>query len=489
MGFAAGEQLQVRKTAEPTDISVGDEVIIKLEFTNPFDKEVNIKIEDTNTFAGNGLDIQCLERKLPSDRFITLEYEPIVAYTAGNYSLAPAKITYTNPETGKEEEVASNELEIRVKENKSFHNPKQSSITTVYQCGGMSMRSTSYSSSSSMQQQQPTQQQQNIQQRVNEMQQKNQDMNSLKQHMEQQLRQQKETQEKMKEMIEKNKNFQQMQRNLEEQGYKFQQKEVNPESNGTGDFSYSYKKGNETARIRGRMEGGEMKRLEKHTSEELKEMQEKLEQNPEFQRMQNMLQEEGYSLKEGNLSPIQNNISRFNYQYLNPENQSANITGEIHVDGNITRIRVAREKKESNKLNPLWIPPLVVLLILLYFLIKRRRKRKPAPESPKKEKPIDFRKLALSMISEAEELYRKGKRKKAYTRVSEAIRLYFRYALKQKEELTDYEVVQLLKKKKHGKLGTTKECLNLCNLVKFAKYKPRDEDFDRIVKMAEEIVK
>jgi len=290
-------------------------------------------------------------------------------------------------------------------------------------------------------------------------------------------------------MIESNEDFQQMQKELEEQGYELQDKEINPESNGTGEFNYDYEKGDETAEISGRMEDGEMKELEKHTSEELKELQEKLEQNPEFRRMQEMLQEEGYQLREGNLSPIQNNLSKFNYQYSNSENRNANITGEIQVDGNITEIKIEREKKESDKLDPVWLPVLLVLLVILYFIVKKIRRKEPAPEPPKEKKPVDFRNLALRMINEAKGMYSRGEKREAYTKVSEAVRLYFRYALKQKEELTDYEVVQLLKKEKHKKLGTTRDCLNLCNLVKFAKYKPKDEDFNAIVKLAYNIVK
>jgi len=277
-----------------------------------------------------------------------------------------------------------------------------------------------------------------------------------------------------------------MQRELQQQGYRLQRKEISPESNGTGDFSYRYVRVNETARIQGRMESWEMKNLEKHTSEELRDLQRKLEQNPKFQRMQEKLLREGYRLKSGNLSQIHNNQSEFNYRYVNSENQSANITGRIQINGNVTKIKIVRENK-GDKIDPIWLLILIIMLVILFFIKKLRRKGespKPEPE----EETIDFRKIALEMIEEAESMYAKGKRKEAYTKVSEAVRLYFRYLLGQKEELTDYEVIQLLRRENHEKLGTTKECLNLCNLVKFAKYRPKDEDFDRIVELAYGIV-
>jgi len=481
-GMVCAEKLEVKKTVEPEEISVGDEVVINLEFTNPFNREIHVKIVDNNVFAGNGLNIQCLERILPAERSVALEYEPIVAYAAGNYTMDSARVTYTNPETGDEEEIDSNELDIEINE-KTVQGLQQSGITTIYQCGGMNMRTTS---SQQQQQQQSQQQPKDLQQRVNEMQQKNQDMNSLRQQMQQQMQEQRELEQQMQEMIEENENFQKMQKQLQEEGYKLQKREINPKSNGTGDFTYQYAKENEVAQIQGRMENGEMENLEKHSTEELRELQRKLEQNPEFQRMQERLQQEGYRLGSGNLSQIQNNQSEFNYHYVNSENRSANITGRIQVNGNITEIKIVKEENKNNRLDPIWLVLLIILIVILFFVTKKLKKKEISVEAEPEEEPIDFRKLALDMIREAKRMYSGGKKKGAYTKVSEAVRVYFKFLLNQKEELTDYEVVQLLKKTKHEKLGTTRECLNLCNLVKFAKYKPKDEDFERIVELAHE---
>ena len=74
----------------------------------------NVWIVDKNIFGNNGIDIQCLERMLPNQREITLAYDPITPYAPGSYTLEPAKVTYTNPETGKEETVESNALDITV---------------------------------------------------------------------------------------------------------------------------------------------------------------------------------------------------------------------------------------------------------------------------------------------------------------------------------------------------------------------------------------
>ena len=105
----------------------------------------NVWIVDKNIFGNNGIDIQCLERMLPNQREITLAYDPIKPYAPGSYTLEPAKVTYTNPETGKEETVESNALNITV--NGTAAQGQAQGITTIYECGGQSIRSTSYTSS------------------------------------------------------------------------------------------------------------------------------------------------------------------------------------------------------------------------------------------------------------------------------------------------------------------------------------------------------
>jgi len=150
----AAKTFDVRKVVENADnIKVGEEVAILLQFKNPFKQAIPLQIVDRNVFGNNGLDIKCLEYTLPANEESVIAYsEPIVPFKPGKYTLDAAKVTYTNPETGKHETVESNTLDIEVKANNSLPPGQQEQaqgITTIYQCNGTNIHSTSYSSSGS----------------------------------------------------------------------------------------------------------------------------------------------------------------------------------------------------------------------------------------------------------------------------------------------------------------------------------------------------
>ncbi len=203
---SAAKTLDVRKVVENADnIKVGDEVAILLQFKNPFKQAVHLQIVDRNVFGNNGLDIKCLEYTLPAKEESVLTYsEPIVPFKPGNYTLDAAKVTYTNPETGKCETVESNTLNLEVNANNTLPQGQQQGITTIYQCNGTNIRSTSYSSSGSSfniqiggssygseQQQSGGQQQESVEKRVTNNQ-INQNTGQLKKEMEKEMQQQKE---------------------------------------------------------------------------------------------------------------------------------------------------------------------------------------------------------------------------------------------------------------------------------------------------------
>jgi len=107
-----------------------------------------------------------------------------------------------------------------------------------------------------------------------------------------------------------------------------------------------------------------------------------------------------------------------------------------------------------------------------------------------KKKP-DYRKLAHDRIKKAVKSYNSGKKKEAYTMVSEAVRFYirFKYAPNE-EELTSTDALKVLRGCSVGDkyISESKRCFQLCDLVKFAKYKPNDKDFNKIVVIAKKLV-
>ncbi len=205
----AAKKLEVQKLVDygnNKEIKVGDEVTISLKFKNPFNREIPVRIVDRNVFGDNGLDIKCLEYTLPAKEESVLTYsEPIVPFKPGKYTLDAAKVTYTNPETGKRETVESNTLDLEVKANNTLPQRQAQGITTIYHCNGTNIHSTSYSSYGSSfniqigrsssygneQQQSGDQQQESVEKRVTNNQ-ISQNTGQLKKELEKEMQQQKE---------------------------------------------------------------------------------------------------------------------------------------------------------------------------------------------------------------------------------------------------------------------------------------------------------
>jgi len=145
---SAQPQLQVEKAVRESRVKAGGEVSIVLRFKNPFGVELPVRIVDSNMIGGSGLDIQCMEHRLPSTAESELAYESFRVFDTGNYTLPPAKVTYRNPVTGREETVSTGEVRVEVEGNRLLRQAGRE-LTTIYSCGTMSYRSSSFSTGGS----------------------------------------------------------------------------------------------------------------------------------------------------------------------------------------------------------------------------------------------------------------------------------------------------------------------------------------------------
>lgn len=495
-------QLSVEKILLNKDVDVGGTASIALNITNPYSQPVTVKIKDKSVLGGNGLDIQCFEASIPPGGG-TIRYEDITPFTEGEFTLEAAEITYQNPDSGKEESSRSNTLKVSVKESKDQTQTQRQGITTIYRCDNMNMQSTSYTSqggSSSFQvniggslsqqmddlfnQVQPK----SMQDRLNQMQQRmGQDTQALKQQMQNQMADQKQMEQAFQEAVEKSREFKGMQEELKKQGYEHAGNRMMPETENTGDFEYSYKKDNETDTIKGKMKDGKIKELTQWGSRQQKQLEESLMNNPDFQNLDQQLQSQGYQPKQGQISIPSQNKSEFTIQYEKKQNK-ANITGTINLNGTIEEIKI--QKEEDEKSNTWWlIILLLALLALAYYLWKKRKtKEEIVSDEPVFKPNVDYLTNARQMLEEAQRLFNGGEEVMAYAKVSEAVRYYFRHELNHPEDFTDNELIKKLEKKKHKSAKKAGECLNLCGLVKFAKYQTNKKDFQEIVELAKKIL-
>ena len=499
----AVNNLVVEKLIQNKGLKVGDDVTIILKFTNPYQKQFTIKIKDKNVFGNNGIDVQCLEYIIPLQKEVSVAYEPIKVYKSGKYNLEPAEITYTNPDTNKEESIKSNTLDVTVKDSNNRQG-EEHGITSIYRCGGISMQSTSYSSSGgsfnvqigNSNTQSGFDEEENNQQSspANRVQnnQLNQNANELKQQLAEQIEEQKRMEEQFQKNLADNRDFQSRHHDLLGEGYKINDTKLNPFSNNTGKFEISYSSDSEeTATLRGEMVNGTMKQLLSQTAEDRSEIIDKLADDKQFANYNKKLISEGFNQSLPLFNIVSQNLTKITLPYKNKKNIENKIIAD-YINDSIKNVAL-EEEKNTEKKNWQWlllIPLLMALAWLVYSMaVKIPMKQVYKSEAKKPEPEVDYLNEALNMLAESEKAFAGNKEKDAYEMVSQAIRFYFSYKLGIKKELNIAELMSALKKDRLGHLPYVEDCLNLCTMIEFAKYTAERKDFEHAVMIARSVIK
>ena len=135
---------------------------------------------------------------------------------------------------------------------------------------------------------------------------------------------------------------------------------------------------------------------------------------------------------------------------------------------------------------------IILIAILIYYFIKRRRagkslipKREKPPRPPHEIALEDLEKLVQSNLLE------KGKVKQFYSELSEIIRIYIEgrfYIIA--IEMTTMQLIDNMKQIdiESDIIELTSEFLESCDLVKFAKYIPTEEEDQKAIQQAYDIV-
>ena len=449
---AATKTLVVHKVVENADnIKVGDKVIVKLQFKNPFKQPIPLRIVDRNVIGNNGLDIRCLEYTLPAKEESVFAYsDPIVPFKPGKYTLDAAKITYTNPETGKRETVESNTLDIQVKANNSqrqLQGQQTQGITTIYQCNGTYIHSTSYSSSGGSF---------NIQ--------------------------------------------------IGSSTHSYGNKQPQSGSGGQQHQESIEKRitNNQIVQNGGKLKKELEKEMQQHKEQEERIWKE-LTKNPDFLKYDKQLRNAGFNQTSASFNLVSQNHTQVTIPYRNESTGAERRIKADYINGTIQNVTLEtvpeQNHKEEQRGSPWWLLLLIPLMgviatgwfIFDKYLKKARRKEiQPQPTiAVESAQSLDFDYVseARRIIKEAEQLFTDGREKDAYEKVSKAIRFYFSHKLGIKRELLNTELMNALK----GRTDTetyskVNKCLDLCGMVEFAKYRANREDFDKIVAMAKELI-
>ena len=231
------------------------------------------------------------------------------------------------------------------------------------------------------------------------------------------------------------------------------------------------------------MNAGKMESLGKQSTEDIKNLEQYIENNETFRQMNKTLSDKGYDLTGKNID-MESNISRFEYSYGDKQGRNATITGNVTNTGEIKDISL----KEPEMPFPYWILALLLVPLLgIYLYSKFRNNAKPV-EPVKETIYIDPKENALSMLEKSIGMFNNGMQREAYVEASHAVRFYFK-GISGMHELTSDEVIRSIRgSKDEGYVRDVRECFMLCDLVKFAKYEPNVEDFNRVVEYARRII-
>ncbi len=295
-----------------------------------------------------------------------------------------------------------------------------------------------------------------------------QDTQALKDQMQQEM----QDRQDLKEQIEQDKEFLDKAKDLLDQGYNNTDVQIDPDGNNSGDFNYEFTdpEGNK-AELEGKVEDGMVMDLSVKETKSLESLLKKIQENPEYQSYELELASVSFTQGQPTLSNLDNG-SRVTIPYLDQENKTAQIIVDFK-DEVIEDVKLERPRSYW------WLLSIPVILGLLALVLLRKK-----PEEVFEvieEKPLDHRKVSLEMLEAARSLFSNGEKKEAYAKVSEALRFYFTHQIGDKKELTNNELISLLRSKKK-RFVEVQKILNECAMVEFARFDA--EDFERVMKVA-----
>ena len=480
---------------------IGEQGIINIEFNNPYEEPIEGIMSYTITQETNQGGMQYSGTNSQSEPFTAPKNKETIILGVGS-SNNPITSTIDLSFSYENETVELKNIKVHFVEDqsqkKNEENKKESSKKNQQQEQAQQKQQEQQEQlqeqMEQMQQQmeqvfqnQPTQKQsaqQNTQDKLqnNQM---TQDSEALKEQMQRELIEKEEMKKAFQENLGNNNEFQKQHQELLDRGYELKSGNLDPDNQTSGNFELNYEKQGETASIKGKMENNQIKDIQKTSSEDMKKAMQTLEKDPRFQKHQ-------MNLVKNQFSPLtpkieqQGNTTTVKIPYENKNNETATISAKIE-NGKIEEVKLEQSKKQRWWL---WLLTITLLGTTGYLAYKKyiKKKQEGIEKNKIQEKPIDYKKEAKKILELAKQLFENKKEKDAYGKAAESIRFYYSHKLNLKTELTNTDLIRLLKNHKI-EYEQTQKCLNLCGLVEFAKYIANKNDFDEITQLAENIIK
>ncbi|KAF6248097.1 hypothetical protein C6990_01265 [Nitrosopumilus sp. b3] len=471
---------------------IGENAVIPLEIQNNFNQQISGMLQYTITQQIRQANTQFSSSNTQASMFTVNEGTQIVSLDFGT-STSPAILSVNLNfiyNDGNQMNVSFDPITIHFVTDESQKNNVQNKMQSSSQQGASAQNNPS-STQQSLQQKldqimnQPSPIAQDPQQRLQNNQ-LAQDSNALKKEIQEQLQEENSLKKTFENQLASAKDFQKSHHELLKQGYNVTGGNLNPSSDSTGDFEVNYQnEQGKWAKIEGSMINGTITKIQKQTQEEQEGLLAKLRADPTFQDYENQLIQDTFV--EQNLEFIfDQNMTSISLVYKNDETQTATIVADFKND-ELVNIQLEKPWKDYSHLYPLLI--LVPAGIIAYFLYEKLKIKKKIPSKPpisKESKKFDYVLESNNLLIEAKDNFNKKQYKDAYGKVSQAIRLFLSYELKLNKEITNEDLISHLENSVYP-ISDIRYCFQLSSLVEFAKLDATDEDFNKMISIAQQL--
>lgn len=272
---------------------------------------------------------------------------------------------------------------------------------------------------------------------------------------------------------------------LSADGFTRQSLSSNPSSGSSGSFSMEYRNAaGESVSVSGSMENGNIPSV-KERSKAPVNVTAPLASNATFRAMEQQLQERGY---QRNSTALELSLSgaMVNLTFQGPQGKQAFINATTS-NGNVTQLSLETEKEGPFDYLPI-VAGLVIGAVALVAarVLYRKHRNRPLParlavtSKDLYEEPFNHRKAARDLLAQAESAYGKGQPSDACGLAGQALRLFLSCENGVRRELTNAELVALLRTKGRD-TRAVEDVLSQCADVEFARGVVDEREFSRII--------
>jgi hypothetical protein len=312
-----------------------------------------------------------------------------------------------------------------------------------------------------------------------------QDSNALKQQLEKQVQKQEQVKNEFERKLFSNNNFLSKHQKLLKNGYNISNSDLNPVTNDTGTFNIKYNNTNgKLATLQGNMKNGTVTHLNEQNQVEQERLLEKLRQNTQYQKFNDKLLKEGFAQNNATIESKANQTEII-LKYSNQKDENAGIQAEF-INDNLKQVSL--NDVNSNQFN--WILLLIVIVTIIgitciYLVIKKIIHKDKTVDNASLvtlPKSTDYITESKRLMNDAVAHHNKGQFKEAFETAGKAFRFFLSEDAGIKKETTTQELIQSLQKNKYP-LDDIIDCLKITDLAQFARYKPTESEFEKIVSL------